>query len=338
VPFTPAITYETIGCFVPGTELGTWVTIRNAGTANAGNFVININGTQQLINGLIAGGDFSVWVPGYTNPTVVVLDVTNQVAETNEANNTFNGSVPVPTQPAPCVTETITPMPTTPTGPTITPTFTGTPSVTPTGTGTPTLTPTGTSAAVINPVVSCVTVLPTLDGVMQPEEWGPSPAVEFGPQGSPEYNVAVYILKNTVGLYLAFQIEDPTFNELTDSLRVYFDVTNNAGDPDSADRFFQITRDGTTTVQAGTETNTDSLDWDNSYSSNNWSAVVGEPGGNSWVVEMAIDAAEVPVLMDGNPFGMMSMVLYTGLLHSWPVGSVTDDAGTWQEVDNQVCQ
>jgi serine/threonine protein kinase len=338
VPFTPAITYETIGCFVPGTELGTRVTIRNAGTANAGNFVININGTQQLINGLIAGGDFSVWVPGYTNPTVVVLDVTNQVAETNEANNTFNGSVPVPTQPAPCVTETITPMPTTPTGPTITPTFTGTPSVTPTGTGTPTLTPTGTSAAVINPVVSCVTVLPTLDGVMQPEEWGPAPAVEFGPQGSPEYNVAVYILKNTVGLYLAFQIEDPTFNELTDSLRVYFDVTNNAGDPDSADRFFQITRDGTTTVQAGTETNTDSLDWDNSYSSNNWSAVVGEPGGNSWVVEMAIDAAEVPVLMDGNPFGMMSMVLYTGLLHSWPVGSVTDDAGTWQEVDNQVCQ
>lgn len=340
IPFTPAITYENVGCFVPGTVLGTRITIRNAGTANAGSFVININGTQQLINGLVAGGDFSVWVPNYTNPTTVVLDVTNQVAETNETNNTFNGNVPIPTQPAPCVTETVMPSATATTGPTVTPTFTGTPTTSPTSTatGTPTVTPTGTSAAIVNPVVSCTTTAPTLDGVMQPNEWGPVPAAEFGPQGSAEYTVAFYFLKNADGLYLAFQIGDPTFNELTDSLRVYFDATNNAGDPDSTDRFFQIARDGTTTVQAGMANNTDTLDWDNSYTSSNWSAVVGEPGGSSWVVEMAIDAAEMPVLMDGNPFGMMAMVLYTGLLESWPVGAITDDAGTWQEVDNQVCQ
>jgi hypothetical protein len=342
IAFTPAITYENIGCVAPGTVLGTRITIRNGGTANAGSFVININGTQQLINGLVTGSNFSVWVPNYTNPTVVVLDVTNQVAETNESNNTFNANVPIPTQPAPCVTQTVQPTitPTPTTGPSTTPTFTATPSATPTSTatGTPTMTPTATSAAVENPVVSCVTTVPTLDGVMQPNEWGAAPAVEFGPQGSPEYNVALYMVKDTAAVYLAYLIGDPTDNELTDSLRVFVDATNNAGDPDSTDRFFQIVRDGTLTVQAGIATNTDTEDWDNTYTSNNWSAVIGEPGGNSWVVEMKIDAAEIPVLMDGNPFGVMSMVLYTGLLHSWPTGAITNNAGTWQEVSNQLCE
>jgi hypothetical protein len=172
---------------------------------------------------------------------------------------------------------------------------------------------------------------------MQSNEWGLLPMVEFGPQGSPEYNVAAYFLKDSANYYLAFRIGDPTDNELTDSLRLYFDVTNNAGDPDSADRFFQVARDGTLTIQAGTGTNIDSLDWDSNYSSNIWSAVVGELEGSSWVVEMSAPAAEMPLLMDGNPFKMMSVVLYTGLLHSWPVGSITDNAGTWQLIDNQVC-
>jgi len=114
-------------------------------------------------------------------------------------------------------------------------------------------------------------------------------------------------------------------------------VTDNAGDPDSADRFFQIARDGTLTIQAGINTNVDSLDWDSNYTSNNWTAVTGEPVAGRWVVEMSIDATEMPILMDGNPFGMMSVVLYTGLLYPWPDGAITDNAGTWQSIDNQVC-
>jgi hypothetical protein len=236
-------------------------------------------------------------------------------------------------------TATGTPSPTTTGTATATGTATETPTATPTGTATetPTATPTNTPPPIPNPLVNCTNVAPTLDGIMQSNEWGLLPMVEFGPQGSPEYNVVAYFLKDSVNYYLAFQIGDPTDNELTDSLRLYFDVSNNAGDPDSADRFFQIARDGTLTIQAGTGTNIDSLDWDSNYSSNIWSAVVGEPGGSSWVVEMSAPAAEMPLLMDGNPFKMMSVVLYTGLLHSWPVGSITDNAGTWQLIDNQVC-
>jgi hypothetical protein len=173
---------------------------------------------------------------------------------------------------------------------------------------------------------------------MQPNEWGLLPMVEFGPPGDPARNVAVYFLRDTDNLYLAFVIGDPTADLLTDSLKVYFDATDNAGDPDSTDRFFQITRDGTLLVRAGLGTNIDGLDWDSNYTSNNWTAEVGEPGGNSWVVEMVIEAsAEVPIMLDGNPFGMMAQVLYTGLQQNWPETAVTNNAGSWQEVTNTTC-
>lgn len=161
--------------------------------------------------------------------------------------------------------------------------------------------------------------------------------VNFGPLGAPENQVTVYFLKDAANYYLAFEIGDTTLNQATDSLRLYFDVTKNAGDPDSTDRFFQITRDNTLTLQSGTASNADGLDWDPTYVSNKWEAVVGETGGNSWVIEMRIDAAEMPVLADGNAFGMMSTVLYNVIIYNWPEGSISDNAGTWQQIDNQIC-
>jgi hypothetical protein len=92
------------------------------------------------------------------------------------------------------------------------------------------------------------------------------------------------------------------------------------------------------TIQAGRETNSDSLDWSSDYTSSSWSAVVGEPENDTWVVEMSIAESEIPILADGNPFRMMSMVLYTGLINPWPANAITDNAGTWQEIDNQNCQ
>ena len=172
---------------------------------------------------------------------------------------------------------------------------------------------------------------------MQPNEWGVLPFVTFGPEGAPENAVTAYFLKDATNYYLAFQIGDVTFNQATDSLRLYFDVTNNSGDPDSTDRFFQIARDNTITIQAGINNNVDGDDWDPNYVSNNWEAVVGEPGGNVWVVEMRIDAAEMPLLADGNPFKLMSTVLYNVIIYNWPEGSISDNAGTWQVIDNQVC-
>ena len=45
-----------------------------------------------------------------------------------------------------------------------------------------------------------------------------------------------------------------------------------------------------------------------------------------------------PVLLNGQPFGMMQLALYTGSQAIWPEGAITNDAGTWQEINNEVCQ
>jgi hypothetical protein len=136
-------------------------------------------------------------------------------------------------------------------------------------------------------------------------------------------------------LYFAFLINDDT-NNASDSLRLYFDVTHNGGDPDTADRFFQIGRDQSLEVWSGVGSNSDNMNWNAAYNSTDWSAVIGEPGGNQWVVEAEID---VPAEMSGlaNPFGMMVQVLYTGDLASWPDTGVTSDPDTWQGVDDVVC-
>ena len=126
-------------------------------------------------------------------------------------------------------------------------------------------------------------------------------------------------------LFLALLINDPT-QDASDSLRLYIDTTNNGGDPDASDRFFQIGRDATLEVWSGDGNNSDGDTWDASYNSSDWTAAIGEPGGNRWVVEMSIDApAEMAGLAD--PFGMMAQVLYTGELASWPASGVTTCGG-----------
>lgn len=148
--------------------------------------------------------------------------------------------------------------------------------------------------------------------------------------------VQVYFTRDAANLYLAFLINDPTFNP-SDSLRLYFDTTGNGGDPDSADRFFLIVRDGSAkAVQAGIGSNSDNQNWNSNYSSNNWMAEIGEPGGNQWVVEMQINAAaEMAALAD--PFGMMVQALFTGALATWPEGASSTNASTWQGVNNASC-
>jgi hypothetical protein len=243
-------------------------------------------------------------------------------------------------------TATFTPVPATATSTTTPeplPTETITITPTPTETPSPTATPTETvpAPATVSPIPSfgCTNLPPTLDGVIEVGEWGAEPLFEFAPDDDAARRVQGHMVWAGDQLYIAFIIADPTNNQLTDSLKVYLDANNNAGDPDAPDRFFQITRDGTLTIRAGIGTNVDSLDWDPDYESDNWLATVGEPGGDQWIVEMQIDAPnELPVLLSGQPFGMMTLVLYTGSQGIWPEGAISNDAGTWQEVNNEICQ
>lgn len=239
----------------------------------------------------------------------------------------------------PSATPLVSPSPTTTNTPSPTASQTAAPTATPTSTplpsATPTLTPTPSPTSEPNPALVCVETPPTLDGTFDAAEWGNTPLFTYSLEDLPERLVEVYFVRDTTQLYLAFRIHDATDDE-TDSLRLYVDTTRNEGDPDTADRFFQIGRDGTLTIQAGIGSNADGQHWDATYSSSNWTAVLGELGTGEWVVEMAVGAAEVGAL--ANPFGLMSQVLFTNEgLADWPAEAINTDAGTWQDVDNVTC-
>ena len=185
-----------------------------------------------------------------------------------------------------------------------------------------------------NPVLSCINTPPLIDGIFNPVEWPNTPLIEFYPPDNNTDLVQVYFVRDASNLYLAFLINDPT-TDASDAMRLYFDTTGNRGDPDTADRFFFVVRDGTAQVQAGIGSNSDGNIWDTNYTSSNWTAELGSQPGQ-WTIEMQINAsAEMAAL--GNPFGMMIQVLFIGDLAVWPQGGGSNNPSTWQFVNNVSC-
>lgn len=250
---------------------------------------------------------------------------------TPSATNTLPPSVTATITPSPSATPTATASPTATTLP-ATATFTATP----TATTPPTATATATATVPPAPTLSltCIGTPPTIDGNFLLSEW-PAAFVQFAPTSQPGGPVDVYFTRDRDNLYAAFIITDTT-NDITDSLRFHFDTTNNGGDPDSPDRFFQIMRNGVIQVLAGVGTNSDGNNWDSSYTSSNWTAAIGEPGNGRWVIEMQINAAaELGGLTP--TFGAMVQVLYTGNLATWPTTGDPNQATTWQDINNVTC-
>ncbi len=258
--------------------------------------------------------------PTATDTPIVTPSITPTPTETGTPTPTFTPS------PSPSVTSTPSPSPT--------PTATGTPTVTPTASSTPTITPTPTSTPLPPLEIGCVATPPTIDGVFDILQWG-SMVAQFQPEDNGSRQVQVYFVRDATHLYLAFLINDPT-SDPSDSLRLYFDTTNNGGDPDTSDRAFQIGRDGSTNISAGIGSNSDGQNWNPGYTSNNWEAAVGETAGDQWVVEVAIHAAvEMGALAD--VFGLMVQVLYTGEMAVWPDDASFVDADTWHPIQNVTC-
>ncbi len=108
-------------------DLGTRVWIANNGSADAGTFVVMLNGVEQTVPSLAAGANTSLFY-GFNPPeAAAIVDVNNDVEESDETNNQLTKSLPVPTPLPPCV-DTPTPTPT----PTEPPPVTDTPTPTPT--------------------------------------------------------------------------------------------------------------------------------------------------------------------------------------------------------------
>jgi hypothetical protein len=146
----------------------------------------------------------------------------------------------------------------------------------------------------------------------------------------------MFLQRNGDILSMAFRVADDS-PDGTDSLKIFFDTTGNGGDPDTTDRFIQITRNGTLTMRAGVGGNGDGEDWDD-YVSEEWQVASDEASPSGWVVEAAVDVpGDLAALSD--PFGLMVQVLLTGEgLSNLPESGLTNNASSWQPVENENCE
>ncbi|MEM7798718.1 MAG: DUF5060 domain-containing protein, partial [Chloroflexota bacterium] len=105
---TVAVTMDPIpACLEPEEPipaLGLKVFIRNNGSETAGTFLVEFNGTTQAVSSLAGNAQTSVFFTSYAGGSAVTVDSANQIAETDETNNSFTQIGPVPTPPAPCPT------------------------------------------------------------------------------------------------------------------------------------------------------------------------------------------------------------------------------------------
>jgi eukaryotic-like serine/threonine-protein kinase len=219
------------------------------------------------------------------------------------------------------------------------PTFTPTalPVIIATATFTPTpIVVTATATPLPNPAIACTSQRPLIDGVVQITEWGIRPLLTFFPENDTTRMVQLYFQRDSTDLFLAFLIVDPGAGP-DSAIHLYFDTRNQGGIPDTTDRAFSVLRDGRLLARAGLGAPANNQYWDATYTSDNWEAAVGEPGGGRWVAEIAINqAAEMPLL--ANPFGMMIEIQFSDTtLLIWPEDALSNNADTWQDVDNADC-
>ncbi len=96
-------------------KLGVWVVVENVGLADSPPFVVQVNDVQQPVSsGLPSGQSTSLWFEGYvqSGENVVQLDVTSQIEESDETNNSLSQMVPVPTLPPTCTPPPVAAAPT----------------------------------------------------------------------------------------------------------------------------------------------------------------------------------------------------------------------------------
>ena len=90
-------------CTMP-VELGIRLVIQNAGGTASGPFTFEVNGSQTAFpTGLEPGQAFSTWLSGFVGvETEVIVDLADQVDESNEDNNNIFSFLPIPPVAPPC--------------------------------------------------------------------------------------------------------------------------------------------------------------------------------------------------------------------------------------------
>lgn len=266
----------------------------------------------------------------------------NDGTEISTGTDPTNALDPLPTATAtlvlPTNTPTLVPPTATPTAtPTNTPTSTATATETPTVTPSPTATPTELPTAVADLAVGCSNVLPTLDGVIEPGEWGNAPQITFDAGPDKSWHVDGYMTWVTDQLFMAYVVDGPQSGD-ADILTVFFDA-DGAGATDNSDRAYRIGRDGALWSGYFDDQLPSGPGWAWVSENDNWIAEMSAEQSGRWMSELRINAAlDMPELLGVDVFEMIVNMGEDGNQGAWPSEANPLDAATWQPVENEVCQ
>jgi hypothetical protein len=92
-------------CPLSSTELGVEVDVVNESEVDAGPFSVEVDGKViRVENGLSAGVRMKLWFPGHSSHglTTAMVDVYDEIVESDENNNGRSQQLAIPTLPPPC--------------------------------------------------------------------------------------------------------------------------------------------------------------------------------------------------------------------------------------------
>ncbi len=271
----------------------------------------------------------------------VVADFPSATAAVVPVNPTETSSPDVQvSSPVPSETPTFLPTALLSATPVPSPRPSNTPTEIPAGIPTPTATSTAAPTATAMPALelACTFIQPVVDGSITSQEWGDIPLLEYRHGQEDERIVVFYGLHDSNRLFVSAIVEDPFWDLASDFFGVYIDANNNSGDPDSADRYFQVGRDGSLIMWRGVGDNTDGEGWQPSLDIVNWTAYAAGSGVNSWLIEMEIDlASEMPELLSRPDFGMMIEAQLTDGEGKWPEDADNMQLSSWQPIVIGAC-
>jgi hypothetical protein len=134
-------------------------------------------------------------------------------------------------------------------------------------------------------------------------------------------------MRDATTLYVAAIIDDATVNN-NDAFQLGVDVNKNSGDPDTADRLFEIKRIGTTQASGGFGTNDNGRGFTVALTPTFTAAATQSAGG--FVVEMAVPLTDI-----GSPTtsirAFLGAATVGGPAVTCPAGANVDDIATWED-------
>ena len=167
---------------------------------------------------------------------------------------------------------------------------------------------------------------PTIDGVVNEQEWNGSEVITLSVEGN---DADVHFKHNGDSLYFGFNIQEGHNSALPDT-RIFLDTAHDAASsPQEDDIQFYINPDNGGLV----ERQGDGAGWQD-VEITDWTGAWDEDGSDHWSTEYNISSEKFTNFTGNETFGFCLLVYGNspGALDTWPDGADMDDPSTWGHI------